>query len=113
MWSLGQSGLVLKGGPTVVYIDPYLSNRIADDWGGPARQFPPPVEPHQVTNAQVVFCTHEHADHTDPWTLGAAGPGVAPGCLCRPRQQPRYPARGGCFQRAAHRAGCGRGAAGG
>lgn len=70
VWSLGQSGLVLKGGQTVAYIDPYLSNRIADDWGGPRREFPTPVEPHQVTNAQVVFCTHEHADHTDPWTLG-------------------------------------------
>ncbi len=73
-WSLGQAGCVLKGGETVIYIDPYLSNYVDEAGYAPpgtfARLFPPPLRPEEVTNAQIVFCTHEHADHTDPKTLG-------------------------------------------
>lgn len=74
IWSLGQSGFILKGGHTVAYLDPYLSNAVDDAGDGPrgafAREFPPPLEPEDASNAQVVFCTHEHVDHTDPDTLG-------------------------------------------
>ncbi len=74
VWALGQSGFVLKGGGTIAYIDPYLSNYVDEAGYAPPgtfpRQFPPPLLPEEVTNAQVVFCTHEHADHTDPKTVG-------------------------------------------
>ncbi|HEU4323741.1 MAG TPA: MBL fold metallo-hydrolase [Roseiflexaceae bacterium] len=69
LWSLGQAGFALKGGGTVAYIDPYLSDSVAG-MGGPSRRFPPPLDPAAVTNAQVVFATHEHADHADADTLG-------------------------------------------
>ncbi|HBY97636.1 MAG TPA: MBL fold metallo-hydrolase, partial [Chloroflexi bacterium] len=68
LWSLGQSGFVLKGGGTIAYIDPYLSNSIAES-GGPARRFPVPLDPSKARHAQVVFTTHEHPDHTDAATL--------------------------------------------
>lgn len=68
LWSLGQAGFVLKGGSTIAYIDPYLSNSVADV-GGPPRRFPIPVDPALITHAQVVFATHEHLDHTDAATL--------------------------------------------
>lgn len=69
LWALGQAGFVLKGGATIAYIDPYLSDSVADS-GGPARRFPVPVAPSAVRHAQVVFATHEHMDHTDAPTLG-------------------------------------------
>ncbi len=74
LWALGQSGFVVKGGNTIVYIDPYLSNYVDEAGYAPPgsfpRQFPPPLLPEEATNAHWVFCTHEHADHTDPKTLG-------------------------------------------
>ena len=42
LWSLGQAGFVLKGGATIVYIDPYLSDSVADG-GGPARRSTTPT----------------------------------------------------------------------
>lgn len=74
LWALGQSGFVIKGGDTVVYIDPYLSGHLGEVGrtasGRRPRQFPPPLSPGEATNAQWVFCTHDHNDHTDPETLG-------------------------------------------
>ncbi|MGQ0605010.1 MAG: MBL fold metallo-hydrolase [Anaerolineales bacterium] len=71
---LGQSGFIIKGGETIIYIDPYLSNYVEEAGFAPpgtfARQFPPPLLPHEATHVQVIFCTHEHADHTDPLTVG-------------------------------------------
>lgn len=73
LWGLGQSGFILKGGQTVAYLDPYLTNSVDEAGYAPRgsfpRQFPPPLEPSQATHAQVVFCSHEHVDHTDPQTL--------------------------------------------
>jgi L-ascorbate metabolism protein UlaG (beta-lactamase superfamily) len=68
LWSLGQAGFVIKGGSTLAIIDPYLSNSIGEQ-GGPNRRFPPPLDPTDLTDVQVVFATHEHQDHTDPATL--------------------------------------------
>lgn len=68
LWSLGQSGFVLKGDGAIAYIDPYLSNSIAAS-GGPERRFPGPLDPSMVNHALVIFTTHEHADHTDLATL--------------------------------------------
>lgn len=68
LWALGQAGFVLKGGNTIAYIDPYLSNSV-EDIGGPPRRFPIPLDPALITHAQVVLATHEHLDHTDAVTL--------------------------------------------
>jgi len=69
LWSLGQAGFAIKGGETIVYIDPYLSDSVAES-GGPPRRFPLPLDPHAITHAHLVFATHEHADHADGATLG-------------------------------------------
>lgn len=61
-WWLGQHSVVLKLGAASIYIDPYLSPDAA-------RQTPPLFEPRQVTNADVVLCTHDHGDHIDPFAL--------------------------------------------
>lgn len=77
LWSLGQAGFAVKGGATITYIDPYLSDAIARS-GGPPRRFPAPLDPAAVRHAQVVFATHEHMDHTD-------GPTLAPLMAASPR----------------------------
>lgn len=65
IWALGQAGFILKGGATVAYLDPYLS-----EIPQAPRRFPPPVSPAAVRHASVVFATHEHLDHADADTLG-------------------------------------------
>jgi L-ascorbate 6-phosphate lactonase len=68
LWALGQSGFVIKGGSTIAYIDPYLSDSGAAI--GAPRRFPIPMDPARVQHANVVFATHEHLDHADGPTLG-------------------------------------------
>ena len=68
LWSLGQSGFVIKGGSTIAYIDPYLSDSGAAI--GAPRRFPIPIDPAKIQHADVVFATHEHLDHADGPTLG-------------------------------------------
>lgn len=81
IWFLGQVSVVIKGGDTVIYIDPYLTP-------SPHRAFEPPFKPEAMTNADYVLITHEHLDHLDPdaiAALAATGCGavyMAPGC-CR------------------------------
>jgi L-ascorbate 6-phosphate lactonase len=69
VWSLGQLGVVIKGGDTRLIIDPYLSDSIREKFNGPGRMFPAPVLPEALTWAEHVLATHEHLDHTDIDTL--------------------------------------------
>jgi L-ascorbate metabolism protein UlaG (beta-lactamase superfamily) len=69
LWSLGQAGFVIKGGTTIAYIDPYLSDPLGEN-GQSRRRFPVPIDPQIINHAQIVFVTHEHSDHTDMATLG-------------------------------------------
>ncbi|RLA38577.1 MAG: hypothetical protein DRR42_28530 [Gammaproteobacteria bacterium] len=70
IWWLGQEGYVIKSPDLVIYIDPYLSTyaeRIT--LGKPnehVRMMKSPIGPEEVTNADLVICTHDHADHIDP-----------------------------------------------
>lgn len=73
IFSLGQSGYVVKIKNTIIYIDPYLSDFVENPKGlnEPLmkRNFPPPVFPEQINKIDAVLCTHAHGDHMDPWTL--------------------------------------------
>ena len=74
IWHLGQSGLVLKTNDLICYFDPYLSNYIEDNHlvepiGLLNRNFPTPLNPEDITNADIVFISHVHLDHLDPETL--------------------------------------------
>jgi L-ascorbate metabolism protein UlaG (beta-lactamase superfamily) len=70
LWYLGQSGFVAKGGGHVVYFDPYLSDYLEQFTRGrpdeDPRHFHPPLQPADVTNADLVFGSHWHYDHIDP-----------------------------------------------
>jgi L-ascorbate 6-phosphate lactonase len=82
VWYLGQESVIWKAGGSTVWIDPYLS-------AAAGRRYPPLCAPGDVTAADLVLITHEHADHLDPATcagIAAASPGarfVAPPC-CAP-----------------------------
>ncbi len=70
IWWLGQEGYAIKSSDLIIYIDPYLSTyaeRIT--LGKPnehVRMMRSPMRPEEVTNADIVICTHDHADHIDP-----------------------------------------------
>jgi len=74
MWGLGQMGLAVKSSDArILYIDPVLTNVVAVKIPSVAdkftRAFPAPLKPEEITNASYVLCSHEHLDHTDPFTL--------------------------------------------
>lgn len=77
---LGQSGFRLEAGGVVVYVDPYLSDSVAEREGAHLRrQSPIPILPARVTDAQVVCITHAHLDHCDDATLVPLAL-ASPGC---------------------------------
>ena len=68
---LGQSGFRFQFPGHVVYVDPYLSNSVAEREGPHlARLLPIPLEPERITDADLVCITHIHLDHCDDETLG-------------------------------------------
>ncbi|UCC98149.1 MAG: MBL fold metallo-hydrolase [Phycisphaerales bacterium] len=70
IWWIGQEGFVLKSFSQTIYIDPYLSTYAEKITRGKPNEHvrikPPPMKPQDVTHADIVFCTHDHADHIDP-----------------------------------------------
>jgi len=83
IWYLGQVGFLLQHRGLTIAIDPYLSysvDRLGDFpknfW---VRNYPPPVAPNQLHHVDLVLCTHDHLDHTDPETLRAIAT-ASPAC---------------------------------
>lgn len=61
---LGQAGFVFKTSRgKIIYIDPYLSD-LCERLHGFKRLIPAPISAYDV-DADIVICTHEHADHLD------------------------------------------------
>lgn len=67
---LGQSGIKFRFSDAVVYVDPYLSDSVAElDSADLRRLTPIPFLPESVNDADWVLLTHEHIDHCDPQTI--------------------------------------------
>lgn len=67
---LGQAGFKFRFNKTTVYVDPYLSNSVAESEGDYLRRLVPvAVKPETVHDASLVLVTHIHRDHCDPATL--------------------------------------------
>jgi L-ascorbate 6-phosphate lactonase len=64
LWWLGHSGFVVKCNGIVFYVDPCLSTP-----PGRTRTFAPLLTPGEITNADLILCTHAHPTHMDPETL--------------------------------------------
>jgi len=65
LWWLGQFSFVLQGQRSTIAFDLYLS----DYPGTVTRSYAPLVRPADMAGLDIIFCTHEHIDHLDPWTL--------------------------------------------
>lgn len=65
-WWFGQMGFALKMNEKVMYIDIFLPN-------GRFSMRPPCLTPEYITNADIIFGTHDHGDHIDRrnWPLYA------------------------------------------
>lgn len=57
-WWLGQHSFALRTRTRALWLDPFLSDL-------PGRRHPPLVRPDEVTDADFVFGSHDHADHID------------------------------------------------
>lgn len=70
VWWIGQEGFVIKSSRQIVYIDPYLSDYCERVTRGKPNEHVlitrPPLQPSDVDHADVILCTHDHADHLDP-----------------------------------------------
>ena len=65
---LGQAGLLFEQGGITVLVDPYLSDSVGEV--NPALRRRVAVEERLLQlRPDVIVCTHNHADHTDPQTL--------------------------------------------
>ena len=58
IWWMGQMGLWVKMGSTVLSIDYFASDT-------PGRLVPPPVPAEEVTGVDIFLGTHDHLDHID------------------------------------------------
>lgn len=81
-WWLGQMGQAIKLGDVVIYVDAFLS-----EWTN--RKFRSLLKPEEITNADFILGTHDHADHIDRevWhQLSLSSPNavfVVPKCFIR------------------------------
>ena len=70
---LGQAGFGMRCGDCRLFIDPYLSDSLAQKYLGAEfpheRMMAPPIKPEEVRGLDWVLCTHRHSDHMDPGTL--------------------------------------------
>ena len=70
---LGQAGFLIGRGKDSFLIDPYLSNYVVEKGIGPAdlfsREYPAPLKMDALVDVDLIFITHDHADHCDPDTL--------------------------------------------
>jgi len=73
IWWLGQEGFVFKSPGRIIYIDPYLSTYAEKMTRGKSNEHvrikPAPMRPQDVNHADIVLCTHDHADHIDPESI--------------------------------------------
>ena len=66
LWWLGQMGLLVKLGKTLLCIDYYATE-------SPKRQVPPPIPAGELEGVDLILGTHNHSDHMDhpSWKIWA------------------------------------------
>jgi L-ascorbate metabolism protein UlaG (beta-lactamase superfamily) len=58
IWGLGQHSFAVRIGSRILWLDPFLS-----DW--PGRLIPSPIRPVELVCGDLIFGSHDHADHID------------------------------------------------
>jgi L-ascorbate 6-phosphate lactonase len=69
LWYLGQSGMMIKFGDTVMLFDPHLEDSLSRGENPSIRNYPSPLNPAVLDFVDYVFLTHNHADHLEPATI--------------------------------------------
>lgn len=74
VYYLGQESILLSRPALTIAIDPYLSDYVDQKCSTPddlwRRNYPAPITAEELApHLNYVFCTHDHCDHTDPWTI--------------------------------------------
>lgn len=71
---LGQAGFALRTATGLAVLDAYLSDALAEKYKNShykyKRMMPAPVEPEALRGVELLFASHGHSDHLDPWALG-------------------------------------------
>jgi L-ascorbate 6-phosphate lactonase len=77
LWFLGQSGFIIKSCDTVIAMDPYLTDSVAEVSPRLTRLFPPPMDPSEL-KVDIFVVTHDHLPEIEacrPWpALVSPGP---------------------------------------
>jgi len=72
-WWLGQAGFAFRFQETLILIDPYLSDSLAEKYKNSEfkhiRMMDPPLMPQDIRGCNWYLCTHGHTDHMDPGTI--------------------------------------------
>ena len=97
-WWLGQAGFALKHRNTLLLIDPYLSDSLAEKYRNSEfkhlRMMPIPVAPEELSDCNWYLCTHGHTDHMDPGTIRGILQATAPNFLIPRAEMDRGRERG-------------------
>jgi L-ascorbate metabolism protein UlaG (beta-lactamase superfamily) len=97
-WWLGQAGFALRYQDTLLLIDPYLSDSLAEKYRNSElkhmRMMPPPLSPTAVRGCAWYLCTHGHTDHMDAQTIEAVLEENSPLFLIPRSEQERGKQRG-------------------
>ncbi len=62
---LGHAGFEIQLGGKIIYIDPWLDPRPRDS----ERNVAPAITSDKIKKADLIFITHEHFDHCDPYDV--------------------------------------------
>ena len=72
---LGQESVLIKAAGKYILFDPYLDDYVDRTFSTETvvwkRNYPSPIDPHELDFIDYVLCSHAHGDHTDPETLRA------------------------------------------
>lgn len=83
LWWLGQAGFLVKYLDSLILIDPYLSDVLAEKYKGTVfphiRMMPPPISSTMSGDIKYHLSTHAHSDHLDPGLV----PELATSTACR------------------------------
>jgi L-ascorbate metabolism protein UlaG (beta-lactamase superfamily) len=66
---LGQGGFMVDIDGHLILVDPYLSDSVEKKLNGSSKRLIPVDPEYLKIHPEVLICTHDHLDHTDPDTL--------------------------------------------
>ncbi len=71
---LGQAGFAIRGANSLIVIDPYLSDSLAEKYRDAhfkhIRMMDAPIRPDELLGVDAILSTHGHSDHLDPGNVG-------------------------------------------